>query len=200
MVWGGAGFFYGGRSVWPGAANAVQQVSTTAGDLGTDVYSSVGAEIYVRRLRWLFGAGASALATKRLQDRASQLSVESSASNAHAWVGWVSWQSKRAKLYPGIGPGINSFTVDLTTPGNTATMYAVTGFATDISLTYDWLVLKSGTGSTLQAGPMLSIRVGYRLTTATANWQTDQNRSPVHYTPQCFFVTLGLGGGGFRNQ
>lgn len=201
-VWGGAGFFYGGQSAWPGFANAIQQVSNTSGILSDDQYRILGAEIYVRRNRWLVGAGVSALVNKRVLELVSQSTIESSASNAHLWLGWVAWQTKRVKLYPSLGPGLSSFNINSTTSSGTLTTHVLDGFSTDIDLTVDWLVLKSGTDPTVRAGPMLSLRVGYRRTTASTEWHGDRNGAtlltPIRYGPHGFFVTLGIGGGGFR--
>ncbi|MVM39390.1 hypothetical protein GO730_20440 [Spirosoma sp. HMF3257] len=200
---GGAGFFYGGIGIWPGAATAIQQLSKLAESPGNDQYRMLGAEIYGRRNRWLFGAGASAFINKRVQDAPTQTVIESSASNAHIWIGWIAWHTKRTKLYPIVGPGINSFNVNSTLPGGVPTTYVLDGLATDIGLTIDWLVLKTGSDPNLYAGPMLSIRAGYRLSTASNEWHGDRNGativSPVRYSPQGFFLTLGIGGGGFRH-
>lgn len=57
---GGAGFLFGGQSVWPGSANAVQQQSGSSGLTGSNRYPLFGAEAYVRYNRCLFGINASA--------------------------------------------------------------------------------------------------------------------------------------------
>lgn len=200
-VRGGAGYFYGGQSAWPGFANAIQQVSNAATAPGDDQYRMLGVEVYVRRNRWLVGAGASALVNKRFLDIASQRTIESSASTAHIWLGWVAWQTARSTLYPSLGPGLTSFNINSATPAGTLTTHVLDGFSTDVGLTVDWLVLKSG-DPVLQAGPMLSLRIGYRLTTASTVWHGDHSGAtlltPVRYNPYGFFVTLGVGGGGFR--
>ncbi|GAB4006251.1 hypothetical protein GCM10028808_07840 [Spirosoma migulaei] len=202
-VRGGAGFFYGGLGVWPGAANAVQRVSNTADPLGNDLYRMLGAEIYGRRNRWLVGAGVSAFINQRVQDVSAQTAIESSASNAHIWVGWIVWHTKRTKLYPIVAPGINSFNVNSTPTGGLTTTHTLDGFATDVGITIDWLVLKTGSDPTLYAGPMLRIRAGYRLASASNEWHGDRSGStillPVTYSPHGFFLTLGIGGGGFRH-
>ncbi|QIP15116.1 hypothetical protein G8759_22070 [Spirosoma aureum] len=200
-IWGGAGFFYGGQSIWPGFANAIQQASKTTGLVNDDRYCILGVEMYVRRNRWIVGAGASALVNKRVQDMLSQSTIESSASNAHIWIGWVAWQTKRLKLYPSLGPGLSSFTSNSTTSTGVLTTNVLDGFSTDVGLTFDWFVFKT-TDPTLQAGPMLSLRAGYRLTTASNEWHGDQHGAtivtPIRYGPHGFFITLGVGGGGFR--
>lgn len=200
---GGAGFLYGGPSLWPGAANAIQTVSKATGNPGNDQYLLVGGEAYVRQNRWLFGVNASALINKRIQNPTTLASLESSASNLHVWVGWIVWGTNRAKLYPSVGPGLNSFNVNATTATGVARTYALDGFATDLGLTFDWLVLKAQAGPGLYAGPMVSLRVGYRLTTASAEWHGDQNGTTLlladRYAPRGFYLTLGIGGGGFRH-
>ncbi|GAB3949608.1 hypothetical protein GCM10028805_26140 [Spirosoma harenae] len=203
-VWGGAGFFYGGLSVWPGFESAIQQVSNTAETLGNQQYRNLGAEMYVRRNRLLVGAGVSALVTKRVWDVASQTTIESSASNVHCWVGWVAWQTSRSKLYPSVAPGLSSFSINSTASAGLLTTHVLDSFSVDVGLTYDWLVLKSGYDPKLQAGPMLSLRIGYRLTTPSNEWHGDRNGAslltPIRYNPYGFFFTLGVGGGGFRNK
>ncbi|WP_461113147.1 hypothetical protein [Spirosoma jeollabukense] len=203
-IWGGAGFFQGGQSVWPGFANAIQQVNKTDKTLSDNQYCILGAEIYARRNRWLVGAGVSALVNKRVLDVVSQTTIESSASNAHIWLGWVVWQTRRVKLYPSLGPGLSSFNINSTTSSGTLTTHVLDGISTDIGLTVDWLVLKSGTDPTLQAGPILSLRAGYRRMTASTEWHGDQQGAtlltPMRYVPYGFFVTLGVGGGGFRHK
>ena len=44
---GGAGVFYGGQRVWPGFANAIQQVNKTGGPPGDDQYRILGIEEYL---------------------------------------------------------------------------------------------------------------------------------------------------------
>ncbi len=203
---GGAGFLFGGQSVWPGSANAVQQQSGSLGLTGTNQYALFGAETYFRSNRWLFGINASALVNKPVAVVGTQPRVESSASNAHLWVGWVAWQSKRAKLYPSLGPGINSFNINSTRTSSTMTTMTLDGFSTDFNLTFDWLTIKPHIDPTLMAGPMLSIRAGYRLTTGSAEWHGDGHSttpttlSPNRYAPHGFYLTLGVGGGGFRQR
>jgi hypothetical protein len=201
---GGAGFLFGGQSVWPGSANAVQQQSGSLGLTGTNQYALFGAETYFRSNRWLFGINASALVNKPIAVVGTQPRIESSASNAHLWVGWVAWQSKRAKLYPSLGPGINSFNINSTKSGRTPTTMTLDGFSTDFALTFDWLTTKPLIDQILMAGPMLSMRVGYRLTTGSAEWHSDSTTptivSPNRYVPRGFYITLGVGGGGFRQR
>jgi hypothetical protein len=203
-VQGGAGFLYAGQSVWPGAASAIYEASSPAPRLANDRYVLIGAEAYYRRNRWLVGINASALANKRADDAVTQTTIESSASNVHLWAGWVAWQTKRAKLYPFLGPGINSINVNSTAANGTTTIYVLDGFATDLGLTLDWFVLKADTEPTLHAGTLLSLRAGYRLTTASAEWHNDQagpsRLVPSRFSPHGFYVTLGIGGGGFRSR
>lgn len=201
-VRGGAGFFYGGHSTWPGFTKSIQEVNKTTEPLGDDLYPFLGAEIYVRRNRLLLGAGMSALVNKRVLDKTSQTTIESSASNVHVWAGWVVWQTNRSKLYPSLGPGFNLFNINSITSTGTWTTHVLDGISTDVGLTYDWLVVKSGDDPTVHAGPMLSLRVGYRLTTASNEWHGDRNGATlltaIRYRPYGFYVTLGIGGGGFR--
>lgn len=203
-VRGGAGFLYAGQSVWPGAASAMYDASQPAPRLANDRYVLIGAEAYYRRDRWLLGINASALANKRVDDPAAQTTIESSASNVHLWVGWVAWQTRRTKLYPSLGPGINSMNVNRTAANGTTTIYVLDGFATDLGLTLDWFVLKADTELTLHAGTLLSLRAGYRLTTASAEWHSDHTGparlAPSRFSPHGFYVTLGIGGGGFRSR
>ena len=200
---GGAAFLQGGPSVWPGSASVIQQVENTSGLLGNDWYTMMSGEGYLRRNRWLVGINLSTLTNKRIQDVATQSTVESSASNVHVWVGWIAWRTNRAKLYPSLGPGLNSFNVNSTTASGTTTTRVLDGFATDIGLSFDWLVLKSDAVPTLFA-PMLSVRAGYRLTTASAEWHGGRNGTtmllPTRYTPQGFFLTVGIGGGVFNHR
>lgn len=202
-IWGGAGFLFGGPSVWPGSANAIHQVSNTVGP-SSEGYLLLGAEAYFRRNRWLVGVNMSALSNKRIQNGATLSTIESSASNAHIWVGWVAWSNKRAKVYPSLGPGLTSFNINSTTPNNELTTSTLNGFSTDIGLTFDWFVLRSSDTPTLSAGPMLSIRAGYRLTTSSAEWHGIANGvttlAPTRYSPTGFYVTLGIGGGGFQSK
>ena len=204
LIRGGAGFLFGGQSMWPGSANAVQQQSGLSGLAGSNQYPLFGAEAYVRSNRWLFGINASALVNKAVSVASTRPRVESSASNAHLWVGWVAWQSKRAKLYPSLGPGINSFNINsIKASGNMTTM-TLDGFSTDFALTFDWLTTKPFIDPNLMAGPMLSLRAGYRLTTGSAEWHGDRTTptivSPNRYAPHGLYVTLGVGGGGFRKR
>ncbi len=197
-VRGGAGFLYFGPSQWPGASSAIEQLSPSASAMGRDQYVLIGGEVYGRYNRWLAGLGVSALANKRIETLPSGSSAESSASNAHIWFGWVAWQTKRTKLYPSVGPGINSFNINTTTTSGKLTTYAINGFSTDIALTFDWVVLGNNPDKALCAGPMLSLRAGYRLTTASARWHGPTTLVATRYAPNGFFVTLGIGGGGFR--
>ncbi len=200
---GGAISLQGGQSVWPGSAQVIQQVNQTPGPMGHDRYVMLGAEGYYRLNRWVAGINVSTLANQRLQDVATQSVIESSASNVHLWVGWIAWQTNRAKLYPSLGPGLNSFNVNSTTASGIMTTHMLDGFATDISLSFDWLMMKSDAVPTLFA-PMLSVRAGYRLTTASAEWHSDRNGVttllPTRYTPQGFYLTVGLGGGVFHRR
>ncbi|MFD2935171.1 hypothetical protein [Spirosoma flavum] len=203
---GGAIFLQGGQSVWPGLAQVIQQVNhapSPMSPMGNDRYVMLGAEGYFRLNRWVAGINVSTLANQRLQDVATQSVIESSASNVHLWVGWIAWQTNRAKLYPSLGPGLNSFNVNSTTASGTMTTHVLDGFATDISLSFDWLIMKSDAVPTLFA-PMLSVRAGYRLTTASAEWHGDRNGAtmllPTRYTPQGFYLTVGLGGGVFHQR
>jgi hypothetical protein len=201
---GGAAFLYGGQSVWPGSAAAIRQVSNTPETRASNQYTLVGAEAYYRRNRWLFGVNISAFANKRIQDAATRTTIESSASNAHIWLGWVAWQTRRTKLYPSIGSGFNSFNVNSTADNGTLITYVLDGFATDLGLTFDWFVAKSDTDPTLHAGPLLSLRAGYRLTTASATWHNDRTGTAIlsadRFSPHGFYLTLGVGGGGFRSR
>ncbi|MCY7360049.1 MAG: hypothetical protein LH609_21870 [Rudanella sp.] len=175
---GGAGFLYGGQIVLPGSARMVQQQSQTVVP-GNDQYALFGAETYVRVNRWLVGLNVSALVNKPGSAAGSQPRIESSASNAHIWVGWVAWQSKRAKLYPSLGPGINAFNINATKANGAVTTTSLDGFSTDIGLTFDWLVAKPAADPMLLAGPMLSVRAGYRRTTASAEWHGD-SPTPIY--------------------
>jgi hypothetical protein len=203
-VQGGAGFLYAGQSIWPGAASAIHEVSKPAPLLPNDRYTMIGAEAYYRRNRWLVGINASALANKQSQATGTPTTIESSASNVHLWIGWVAWQTKRTKLYPCFGPGINSVNVNTTAANGTTTIYVLDGFATDIGLTVDWFALKADTEPTLHAGTLLSLRAGYRLTTASAEWHSDHSGTslltPTRFSPHGFYLTLGIGGGGFRSR
>ena len=203
-IQGGAGFLYAGQSVWPGAASAIYEVSKPTARLTSDRYTMIGAEAYYRRNRWLVGINASALANKQSQDTGTPTTIESSASNVHLWVGWVAWQTHRTKLYPWFGPGINSVNVNATAANGTTTIYVLDGFATDIGLTVDWMALKADTEPTIHAGTWLSLRAGYRLTTASAEWHSGHASTslfvPTRFAPHGFYVTLGLGGGGFRSR
>ncbi|MBC3787987.1 hypothetical protein [Spirosoma utsteinense] len=203
-IQGGAAFLYGGQSLWPGSATAIQQVSQITEPIGNDRFILIGAEAYYRRNRWLFGVNASALANKRVYDAATRTTIESSASNAHLWIGWVAWQTKRTKLYPSLGPGINAFNVNATDDSKALTTYVIDGFATDIGLTFDWLVAQAATDPRLQAGPLLSLRAGYRITTAPTPWHNDRTGTAMpsagRFSPHGFYLTLGIGGGGFRSR
>lgn len=198
---GGAVFLQGGPSVWPGSASVIQQVSKAPG-IGNDRYTMIGGEGYLRRNRWLAGISVSTLANKRMQDGVTQSAIESSASNVHIWVGWIAWQSNRAKLFPGLGPGLNSFNVNSTTANGLTTIRVLDGFATDFSLTFDWLLQKPD--ATPSFTPMVSVRAGYRLTTASAEWHGDGNAMttllPTRYTPQGVYLTVGIGGGIFSRR
>lgn len=197
---GGAVFLQGGPGVWPGSASVIQQVSNIPGN---DRYTMIGGEGYVRRNRWLVGVSVSALANKQIQDAATQSTVESAVSNIHVWVGWVAWRTNRVKLYPSLGPGLNSFNVNSTTASGTTTTRVLDGFATDIGLTFDWLMGKSNVVPASFA-PMLSVRAGYRMTTSSAEWHGDRNGATTllltRYTPQGFYLTVGIGGGAFHRR
>lgn len=200
---GGAGFFYGGQSVWPGFDSVIQQVSKSTGELGNDQYRILGVEAYYRRNNWLLGVNTSAFVNKQRQDASSQIVIQSSASNAHIWLGWIAWHTKRAKLYPSLGPGLNSFNINLRDANGALNTYVLNGFATDLALTFDWIAIRSTTNPSLYTGPMLSIKAGYRLTVASDEWHPDTkgatSLSPIRYAPYGFFFTLGIGGGGFRH-
>ena len=56
FIRGGAGFLYGGQSVWPGSARAVQQQPQTVGPPGNNQYALFEAEMYVRANRWRVSA------------------------------------------------------------------------------------------------------------------------------------------------
>ncbi|MDB5241027.1 MAG: hypothetical protein JWP57_1652 [Spirosoma sp.] len=200
---GGAVFLQGGPSWWPGSASVIQQVRNTPGLVGKDRYAMIGGEGYLRRNRWLAGINVSTLANQRIQDVTTQSTVESSASNVHVWVGWVVWRTNRAKLYPSLGPGLNSFNVNSRMANGATSTRVLDGFATDIGLTFDWLMGKSDVVPTSFA-PMLSVRAGYRLTTASAEWHGDQGGATTllvtRYTPQGFYLTLGFGGGAFHHR
>ncbi|GAB3644167.1 alpha/beta fold hydrolase [Spirosoma arcticum] len=77
------------------------------------------------------------------------------------------------------------------------------GFATDIGLSFDWLIGKWNVVPTSFA-PMLSAPAGYRLTTASAKWHGDRGGTttllPTRYTPQGFHMTVGIGGGAFHHR
>lgn len=152
--------------------------------------------------RWLFGINASALVNKAVLAASTQPRVESSASNAHLWVGWVTWQSKRAKLYPSLGPGLNSFNINSTKAGGTTTTMTLDGFSATFGLTFDWLTTKPLIDPTLMAGPMLSIRADYRLITGSAELHGDSATPTIvssnRYAPHGFYITLGVGG--FRQR
>lgn len=199
---GGAVFLQGGPSVWPGSASVIQQVSNAPGLPGSDRYTMIGGEGYLRRNRWLAGINVSTLANKRIQDVATQSIIESSASNVHIWVGWVAWQTNWLKLYPSLGPGFNSFNVNSTTANGTTTIRVLDGFATDLSLTFDWLLQNPDADPSF--APMVSVRAGYRLTTASAEWHGDHNGTTTllatRYTPQGFYLTVGIGGGIFSRH
>ncbi|MBO0935814.1 hypothetical protein J2I47_04570 [Fibrella sp. HMF5335] len=203
-VWGGAGFLFGGQSVWPGSASAMHQLNPAIRSAGNDGYPMVGAEAYIRVNRWLIGATASSLTNKPLSAAGAQPRLESSASNAHLWVGWVAWQSRRTKLYPSVGPGYNSLNVNAIQTDGTVETSVLDGFATDLGLTVDWHIVSTGNDPLLLAGPLLSLRVGYRLTTASATWHGDRPMSTTlvasRYSPHGFYITLGIGGGGFRRK
>lgn len=202
-IQGGAGFFYGGQSAWPGFGNVIQQVSKTSLEPGNDQYRMLGVEAYLRRNSWLFGINTSAFVNKKFQDASSNGVIESSASNVHIWVGWIAWQTKRAKLYPSLGPGLGSFNVNVRGANDMLHTYVLNGFATDIALTFDWIVLRSTTDPSLYTGPILSIKAGYRLTVASDEWHPATpgaaSLSPIRYAPYGFFLTLGIGGGSFRH-
>jgi hypothetical protein len=201
---GGAIYLYGGLSAWPGSARAIQELTTTNTYVwaGNERYVMLSAEAYYRRNRWLLGINASTLSNKRVADGANQSFIESSASNARVWVGWVAWHTNRATLYPSLGPGLNSFNVNSITPAGLLTTHVLDGFATDIGLTFDWFVLRADEAT--RFAPMLSVRAGYRLTTASAEWHGDHNGvttlSPTQYTPQSFYLLVGVGGGSFRHR
>lgn len=201
---GWAGFLFGGQSVWPGSAQAVQQQSQLLKTVGHDRYTLFGAEAYFRLNRWLVGANASALVNQRASAAGVYPTVESSASNAHLWVGWVVWQSKRAKIYPSIGPGINAFNINSTRNDGSISTASLDGFATDFGCTFDWQATKATTERDISEGPMLSVRAGYRLTTGSREWHGDSNLfstlAPTRYGPHGFYITLGVGMGGFRHR
>jgi len=203
-VRGGSGFFYGGHSVWPGLLNAVRLSQPTVPISGNDYYIVLGAEIQYRTDRWLIGGTASALVNKQLSGVNTHPELVAAVSNAHLWIGRIVWNSKRARLYPSLGPGLNSVNVNSTAADGTLTIHVLDGFSTDLCLTFDWLIDIADEDPTLTAGPMLSLRAGYRLTTASAEWHGDQQTpttlSPSRYTPYGFYVTLGFGGGGFRRR
>jgi|GEM_PF-5633912 len=199
---GGAGFLYVGPSQWPGASNAIQQLNQWATTTGNDRYLLMGSELYWRHDQWLFGLGASALVNKRVNELPTGTSVESSASNGHLWAGWIVWQRQRAKLYPSLAPGISAFNVNSTTVNGKRTTHTLDGFSADVGLSFDWLILANKTDKTMLAGPMLKIQAGYRFMTASSEWHGDMN-DPVsilssRYAPTGFYITLGIGGGGFR--
>lgn len=200
---GGAVFLQAGPSVWPGSARVIQQVNNIPGAPGNDWYTMINGEGYVRRNRWLVGVSVSALANKQIRDAATQSTVESAASNVRVWVGWVAWRTNRAKLYPSLGPGLNSFNVNLTTASGTTTTRVLDGFATDIGLTFDWLIGKSAVVP-VSFAPMLSVRAGYRLITSSAEWHGDHNGTttllPTRYMPQGFYLVVGIGGGAFHHR
>jgi hypothetical protein len=201
---GWAGFLFGGQSVWPGATRAIQQQSQLLQTVGRDRYALFGAGAYFRINRWLVGVNASALVNQRASAAGVSPTVESSASNAHLWVGWVAWQSKRAKVHPSIGPGINAFNINSTRTDGSVTTATLDGFATDFGCTFDWQLTQPSTTQTISAGPMLSVRAGYRLTTGSREWHGDSIKpttlSPSRYSPHGFYITLGIGMGGFRNR
>ena len=203
-VRGWAGFLFGGQSVWPGSAHAVQQQSQLFQTVGHDRYTLFGAEAYFRINNWLVGVNASALVNQRASGAGVYPVIESSASNAHLWVGWVAWQSKRAKVYPSIGPGVNSFNINSTRNNGSIATAALDGFAIDFGCTFDWQVIQPTTNITISEGPMLSVRAGYRLTTGSKEWHGDGTKpttiSPSRYAPRGFYITLGVGMGGFRHR
>jgi hypothetical protein len=82
-------------------------------------------------------------------------------------------------------------------------MYNIGGFSTDAALTHNWLLSGGGSDTGLRAGPMLSIRAGYRLNMALGAWQREQNSTsvpPVRYTPHGFYLTVGVSVGSFRTR
>ncbi|GAB4033148.1 hypothetical protein [Spirosoma gilvum] len=199
-VKGGAGFIYLGSSQWPGASAAIHQLNQGVSPNTSNQYLLVGGDLYWRSNRWLVGAGISALANKHFEPSTGGAMVESSASNAHIWMGWIAWQNHRTKLYPSLGPGINSFNINVQPTAGSLRTYTHDGFSTDLALTLDWLMSGKTPDKTLQAGPMLSLKIGYRLTTASAEWHSDLSDPIIttRYSPSCFYLTLGFGGGGFR--
>ncbi|WP_338870581.1 hypothetical protein WBJ53_23140 [Spirosoma sp. SC4-14] len=201
-VRGGAGFLYLGPAQWPGAGMAVQQLNPWATSTSNDHYLLMGSELYWQHKQWLFGLGASALVNKRVNQLPAGTSIESSASNGHIWIGRIVWQGQRAKLYPSLAPGISAFNVNSTTAGSKHTTHTLDGFSADIGLSFDWLLLGNKTDKTLLAGPMLKIQAGYRFMTASSEWHGDLNDpasiTTNRYAPRGFYLTLGIGGGGFR--
>lgn len=199
-IHGGAGFLYGGKTIWPGLSAVVGQQVGQRPALRSDRYTVLGANAYYRADCWLFGVDASALVNTLLP----ATSVEYSASSAYGWLGWVAWENNRFTLYPSAGPGYNALAITQTTNNGVPKTRTLTGFSTDLGVTLSGFVFKSAVAPPLSAGTLLSVRVGYRFTRASSRWQGDWIGVPASvaapYAAHGFYLTLGLGGGGFRRR
>lgn len=199
-IHGGAGFLYGGKTIWPGLAGAVGQQVGQSSAGSSDRYTVLGANAYYRADRWLFGVDASALVNTSLP----AASVEYSASSAYGWIGWIVWENNRFTVYPSVGPGYNSLAITQTSYSTETKTRTLTGFSTDLGVTLSGFVFKSAITPPLSAGTLISVRAGYRFTNASSRWQGDQIGGPVPdanpYAAHGFYLTLGIGGGGFRRR
>lgn len=196
-------FFLLGHGRLPGIGSLPGAIAPGTARPFNDHSALVGMDLQYRSQHWLAGLTITTTLPQTRTALPTGDRLRCSASNAQLWLGWVVSHRKRLLVYPRVGPGVTTLS-HLHEPraGLTSLRY-LGGFSTDFGLAFDWQLVEKRLSESLRGGPMLGLRVGYRIGAPMTAWR-DNGPNAARLVPDSraaspgFYVTLALGGGYYR--
>jgi hypothetical protein len=202
---GGAGFLKVGYANHTGSALVLNEITPEGMTGFSNSFYGVGAEGYFRTGRAIIALEGSVGAQNR--QSVGNKYGEAYAGTGHARFGWVILEGTQYWLYPSIGSGsavLGITTYDKVNGENenlrNTLLYTP---SLDIGLNGDFLTGKVTEGSNRFGGLLLGLRAGYHLSPKSNNWRDEdwnRVRNFPNYNNRGFYVSLTVGGGGFRRK
>jgi hypothetical protein len=203
QIKGGAGFFKTGYLFAPGSSAVINKILSSNSGATSNSYMIIGIEGYYRTGKSIISWDGYA-AQQAVYSLNKNFSIEPFITSAQVKLGRIVKENRQYWLYPSVGLGAAAMTLYPSANAIKSTVSNVTPTlltpSLDIGINGDIFIEKVLAGEKRYGGSMLGIRAGYRISAKSSNWTDGHSNTLVNmptYSNNCFYVTVGIGAGGF---
>lgn len=203
QIKGGAGFFKTGYLFAPGSSAVLNKIISGSPTAITNNYMITGLEGYYRNGASIISFDGSA-AQQAVYSLNTNYAKEPFITSAQIKLGHIIKENERYWLYPSVGVGVAAIILYPNANGIKSSTINITPTlltpSIDIGINGDIFIERVHAGERKYGGTILGIRAGYRTSGRSNNWKDGHSNKLIDmpdYSNNCFYLSVGIGAGGF---